>query len=466
MADAMGSLKQIADAALAIKNAAETVRQNKEECRAIEKLVGRVSALVTKLKETETMNAPEMDGALEDLAESLNLSLKLVKSCQKRSIMCLFCFASDLSNQLRQARDDISAKMMLGVLATNIQFTVFFTRIRNIGSTPTQTYTHRYEVTGGEAHTAILPNGLARFSLLELKDATNNFSNNNIIGESSSSVVYKGVLRDGRLIAIKKLRVSPDHSTESIDDELSIVSKLEHKNIVKLLGYGHIARNSDKRSAEESLCFMVQEYMPNGSLEKIINGMRSGLNWSLRFQIIRGVACGLHYLHEQHIIHLDLKPSNILLDYYMSPKISDFGIAKMFEQSDHEFTTQNVVEGTMGYMAPEYIMDGRLTTMVDLYSFGTILLETISGMCKSKPKLRDLAAWAWGARQVGHRMKELFDPSLYDDDYQLKEIEKCLEIGLLCAQYDRGDRPTMAEVLEMLDGKRSLWAPKKPAYLR
>ncbi|XP_039818410.1 uncharacterized protein LOC120680896 [Panicum virgatum] len=143
MADAMGSLKQIADAALAIKNAAETVRQNKEECRAIEKLVGRVSALVTKLKETETMNAPEMDGALEDLAESLNLSLKLVKSCQKRSIMCLFCFASDLSNQLRQARDDISAKMMLGVLATNIQFTVFFTRIRNIGSTPTQTYTHR-----------------------------------------------------------------------------------------------------------------------------------------------------------------------------------------------------------------------------------------------------------------------------------------------------------------------------------
>jgi len=143
MTDAMGSLIQIANAALAIRNAVETVRRNKDECLAIEKLVGRVSALITRLKETDTINEPEMDGPLEDLAEALNRSLKLVKSCQKRSIMCLFCYASDLSIQLRQARDDISTKMMLGVLATNIQFTVFFTRIQRIGPTPMHAYTHR-----------------------------------------------------------------------------------------------------------------------------------------------------------------------------------------------------------------------------------------------------------------------------------------------------------------------------------
>jgi len=121
----------------------ETVRRNKDECLAIEKLVGRVSALITRLKETDTINEPEMDGPLQDLAEALNRSLKLVKRCQKRSIMCLFCYASDLSIQLRQARDDISTKMMLGVLATNIQFTVFFTRIQRIGPTPMHAYTHR-----------------------------------------------------------------------------------------------------------------------------------------------------------------------------------------------------------------------------------------------------------------------------------------------------------------------------------
>ncbi|KAG2559160.1 hypothetical protein PVAP13_8NG313800 [Panicum virgatum] len=203
--------------------------------------------------------------------------------------------------------------------------------------------------------------------------------------------------------------------------------------------------------------------MPNGSLDNIIQG--SQLDWSSRLLLIQGIAHGLQYLHEQQFVHLDLKPSNVLIDSDMIPKITDFGTARMLDQGN-DVTVRDadyLLAGTMGYMPPEYIMEGIVSKMYDVYSFGVILLETISGMCGSKPARRQSSiAWAWVAREAG-RMEDLLDPSLCLES-QLREARRCLEIGLLCTQSDRADRPTMLDVVEMLETEKELPTPKQPKY--
>uniref|UniRef100_A0A0E0RFK6 Protein kinase domain-containing protein n=1 Tax=Oryza rufipogon TaxID=4529 RepID=A0A0E0RFK6_ORYRU len=228
-----------------------------------------------------------------------------------------------------------------------------------------------------------------------------------------------------------------------------LCSMLEHKNIVTLLGYCDENRGFD---------------MSNENITKGIVGGQ--LDWSSRFRIIQGITQGIIYLHTHSgkptIVHLDIKPDNILLDSDMNPKIGDFGLAK--ELKDDEINAR--VRGTLGYMPPEYIVEGVISVKNDVYGFGVTLLETISGMSDSGRDACHQASieWAWNLRLSGG-IHKLFDPSLCDES-QLKEIKRCVEIGLLCTQNKPSDRPTMPDVLEMLQGKKKVPTPKQPGYIK
>ncbi|CAO2145016.1 unnamed protein product [Urochloa humidicola] len=313
-----------------------------------------------------------------------------------------------------------------------------------------------------------------KFSLSELEDATHNFSEDNIIGRGAFATVYKGVLHDGFVVAVKKIQYPYQLSMEHICDELTHVSKLEHKNIIQLLGYGfgvlerveRLQDNKIRGDKDDLYLFLVEEYMANGSLDSIII-YGSKFDWSSRFSLMHGIAHGLVYLHEQRYVHLDLKPDNVLIDSDMNPKITDFGRARMLDQGDDVTTrdTDYLLAGTMGYMPPEYIMEGIVSKMYDVYSFGVTLLETISSMCRSEPARHQASIeWAWAAREAG-RMEELLDPSLCSE-LQVNEARRCMEIGLLCTQSDGADRPTMLDVIEMMDMKRELPTPKQQKYIK
>ncbi|EEE53016.1 hypothetical protein OsJ_35722 [Oryza sativa Japonica Group] len=295
--------------------------------------------------------------------------------------------------------------------------------------------------------------------------ATHHFATR--IGQGGSATFYKkmkmkmkikfftqneGVLRDGLEVAIRK---HENAHPNRYDDKpemhrlIHLCSMLEHKNIVKVLGYCDENRGVD---------------LSNENTPKEVVGEQ--LDWSSRFQIIQGITLGIIYLHTHSgkptIVHLDLKPDNILLDSDMNPKIGDFGLAKVLE--DDEINAS--VRGTLGYMPPEYIVEGVISVKNDVYGFGVTLLETISGMSKSGRDTRHQASieWAWGKRNSGV-MNKLFDPSLCDNS-QLKEIKRCIEIGLLCTQKKLTDRPTMPDVLQMLQGTKKVPTPKQPGYIK
>ncbi|TVT99253.1 hypothetical protein EJB05_55380 [Eragrostis curvula] len=298
-----------------------------------------------------------------------------------------------------------------------------------------------------------------------LKDATNNFSSRNKIGVGGWSTVYKAHI-GGLEVAIKRYPTNDATSHASqFDSEFQILKELQHKNIIKLLG--HYAGQGER--------ILVYEYMPNGSLDKFIFDVRPGasIDWMSRFHIMEGIAQGLLYLHvhEQCIVHKDLKPSNILLDSDMNAKISDFGIATMLRP---EFYHDTCISGTFGYMAPEYLREGILSPKVDVYAYGVILLEVISAKKSSVP-------WFQGDKYVtltGHvskylyffhawhlwatmRLSELLDPLLCNGQ-PISDITRCIQIALLCVQKYPADRPSMSEVLLMLDNRMTIPSPKLP----
>nr|CAB3490515.1 unnamed protein product [Digitaria exilis] len=195
----------------------------------------------------------------------------------------------------------------------------------------------------------------------------------------------------------------------------------------------------------------------NNILHMISHFAEFQLDCSSFFRIIKGIAQALHFLHEQRIIHRDVKPTNVLLDNDMNPKLADFGIATVLQETE-EWDTR--VIGDINYIDPVYMTTGRLSTKSDVYNFGVTLLKTVRGMCRSKQPLDDTTPpvkWAWEVHQDG-QLKDLFDPSFCDES-QLKEMKRFLVIGLLCTEYEQHDRPTMWDVLEMLDGKKEMPAP-------
>ncbi|CAN0855532.1 G-type lectin S-receptor-like serine/threonine-protein kinase At4g27290 [Linum grandiflorum] len=307
---------------------------------------------------------------------------------------------------------------------------------------------------------------LPLFERATIADATDNFSFANKLGEGGFGPVYKGVMGDGQEIAVKRLSSSSGQGTKEFKNEVLLISKLQHRNLVKLLG---CCLQGDEK-------MLVYEYMPNKGLDSFIfDDKRSRLlDWGKRFNIICGIARGLLYLHQDsrlRIIHRDLKASNVLLDNELNPKISDFGMARSFGGDNTEGNTNRVV-GTYGYMAPEYAADGLFSVKSDVFSFGILVLEIISrkksrGFYHTDQNM-NLSGYAWRLWKEGKAL-QIMDSVLEEESCEnVSQVMKCIHIGLLCVQNRADDRPSIGNVVLMLGGGEESAAllppPKEPGF--
>ncbi|KAG4948377.1 hypothetical protein JHK82_041560 [Glycine max] len=301
------------------------------------------------------------------------------------------------------------------------------------------------------------------FEIYTILAATNNFSIENKIGEGGFGPVYRGKLAHGQEIAVKRLSKTSKQGISEFMNEVGLVAKLQHRNLVSVLG--------GCTQGEERM--LVYEYMPNSSLDHFIFDPKQGktLKWRKRYDIIVGIARGLLYLHQDSkltIIHRDLKTSNILLDNELNPKISDFGVSRIVE-GDHFAVTTNEIVGTIGYMSPEYAVNGLLSVKSDVFSFGVIVLEILSGTKSNNFKVKhpdhdhNLLGQAWRLWNE-ERAVEFMDVNL-DLTTIPSEFMSCLQVGLLCVQNLPEDRPTMSSVVFMLSNESiALGQPKKPDF--
>ncbi|KAB1199487.1 hypothetical protein CJ030_MR0G022780 [Morella rubra] len=299
------------------------------------------------------------------------------------------------------------------------------------------------------------------FRLEELASATNNFHHSNKLGQGGFGPVYRGKLLDGREIAVKRLSQTSGQGLREFMNEVVVISKLQHRNLVRLLGC----------CVEGEEKMLVYEYMPNKSLDAFLfdPNKKKLLDWRQRFKIIEGIGRGLLYLHRDsrlRIIHRDLKASNILLDEELNPKISDFGMARIFGGNEDQANTKRVV-GTYGYMSPEYAMEGRFSEKSDVFSFGVLFLEMISGRRNTSfyqdEQNISLLAFAWRMWNSGN-ITTLIETAIREECFEM-EILRCAHLALLCVQEFAEDRPTVSTVISMLKSEIvDLPRPKQPAF--
>ncbi|XP_062158089.1 probable LRR receptor-like serine/threonine-protein kinase At1g56140 [Alnus glutinosa] len=297
------------------------------------------------------------------------------------------------------------------------------------------------------------------FSYAELKTATEEFSPANKLGEGGFGPVFKGTLKDGRVIAVKQLSVASRQGNNQFITEIATISAVQQCNLVKLIG---CCIEGDQR-------LLVYEFLENGSLDQALFGKRSlNLDWSTRYDICLGVARGLAYLHEEsrlRIVHRDVKASNILLDSNLIPKISDFGLAKLYDDEKTHISTR--VAGTFGYLAPEYAMRGHLTEKADVFAFGVVALEIVSGRPNSDPSLEEekvyLLEWAWHLHENNSEI-DLMDSTL--SEFNEEEAKRMIGVSLLCTQASPTLRPSMSRVVAMLSGEMEVSSvTSRPGYL-
>ncbi|CAJ2674378.1 unnamed protein product [Trifolium pratense] len=287
------------------------------------------------------------------------------------------------------------------------------------------------------------------FSYETLVAATNNFNVHNKLGEGGFGPVYKGKLNDGREIAVKKLSLGSNQGKTQFVAEAKLLTRVQHRNVVNL--YGYCIHGREK--------LLVYEYISHESLDKFLfrSNKKHELDWKRRFDIINGVARGLLYLHEDShdcIIHRDIKAANILLDEKWVPKIADFGLARLFPGDETHVNTR--VAGTHGYMAPEYLMHGHLSVKADVYSYGVLVLELITGHRNSSSYSSfngdNLLNWAYKLYKKG-KWVEMVDPTVVSSVTVTEQVETCIRVSLLCMQGDPQIRPTMGRVVLMLSKK-------------
>ncbi|CAM0913762.1 unnamed protein product [Alopecurus aequalis] len=301
----------------------------------------------------------------------------------------------------------------------------------------------------------------SRFSLIrysKIRSATHNFSTQNKLGEGGFGPVYKGKLLKDQDVAVKCLSPNSAQGFREFMNEIKLIASLRHKNLVRLLGC----------CIKRKEMILVYEYMPKGNLEEFIFGAGEKGSWLVRRHIIEGIAEGLLYMHDyahECIVHRDMKPSNILLDHDMNPKISDFGIARICLSNVTESNTTTAI-GTFGYIAPEYYSQSIYSTRSDVFSFGILVLEIISGKRAVgsyilSGRSYELRRYAWQLWR-DQRCDELVDHSL-GEEYQEMDVMRCIQVALLCVQDSAEDRPTMRDVMKMLsNGSKMLLLPAQP----
>ncbi|KAL4012235.1 hypothetical protein IC575_029331 [Cucumis melo] len=306
--------------------------------------------------------------------------------------------------------------------------------------------------------------GFVQFNFNTIRKATDEFSDENKLGEGGLGAVYKGKLPNGRIVAVKRLSQASGQGDVEFKNELVLVSKLHHRNLVKLLGF----------SFKENEKVLVYEFLHNGSLHNFIFDplKRQSLDWATRYKIIRGITRGLTYLHEDSrikIIHRNLKASNILLDIEMNAKISDFGIAKLFASEQTQGDT-STIKGTSGYMAPEYARHGHLSSKSDVFSFGVLVLEIVTGQrnnrtCNNIENIEDpLISYAWRNWREGTPLN-IVDPSIEIQKEVENEVTRIIHVGLLCIQEKVDERPKMTTVLLMVNGDLTDFPkPSQPSF--
>ncbi|CAI0406640.1 unnamed protein product [Linum tenue] len=300
-----------------------------------------------------------------------------------------------------------------------------------------------------------------KFKVKELIDATKNFNHENKLGKGGFGTVYKGILRN-REIAVKRVskKVTSQVKQEFIS-EVTTIGNLHHKNLVKLIGWAH--------EGQEYL--LVYEYMPNGSLDKLIfdddESSSSSIRWETRLNIVSGVARALEYLHtgcEKRVLHRDIKASNIMLDSEFNAKLGDFGLARTIKQADQTHHSTKNLAGTLGYMAPEIFLTGRATLESDVYAFGILVLEVCCGRRPGGQLDQDggyassILNWVWELRGIG-RLIDAADCRL-KGDFVEEEMGCVLILGLACCHPDPFKRPTMKNVIQVLG--REVAAPELP----
>ncbi|GLT45650.1 hypothetical protein SLA2020_194660 [Shorea laevis] len=304
------------------------------------------------------------------------------------------------------------------------------------------------------------PQELPLFDFDSMVVATNNFIMANKLGQGGYGPVYKGKLYDGADVAVKRLSSSSGQGIEEFKNEVGLISKLQHRNLIRLVGC----------CVEGEERILIYEFLANKSLDNYLFDptKRAELSWAERFNIIKGIARGLLYLHRYsclRVIHRDLKVSNILLDDKMNPKISDFGLARIFEGTQYLANTHKVV-GTFGYMFPKYALGGIFSEKSDVFSFGVLLLDIVSGK-KATRFLYDnehlsLLSHAWQLWSKGKEL-DLIDDALADS-FSSTKVKRCIQVALLCVQDHAENRPTMAAVISMLSSETELLQPKEPIF--
>uniref|UniRef100_A0A1D1ZEM9 non-specific serine/threonine protein kinase n=1 Tax=Anthurium amnicola TaxID=1678845 RepID=A0A1D1ZEM9_9ARAE len=289
--------------------------------------------------------------------------------------------------------------------------------------------------------------GSLHLSVNQIVKATQNFSPLHIIGEGGCGSVYKAVLSDGQIVAVKRSRKEHFSSLRSeFSNEVELLAKIEHRNLVKLLGY--IDKGNER--------IIITEYVPNGTLREHLDGLRERiLDFNQRIEIAIDIAHGLTYLHlyaEKTIIHRDVKSSNILLTESLRAKVADFGFARIGPADADQTHISTKVKGTAGYLDPEYLKTYQLTPKSDVFSFGILLIEILSGRrpvdLKKAPDERIAVKWAFKKYNRGN-VKDLMDP-LLEEEVDMEVLKKIFALAFRCAASTRADRPAMKEVVEQL----------------